>query len=272
MTIAIHSVNVNGIRAAVRKGMLDWLDQEHPDIVTIQEVRAAAEVLESQFPEWNLAHAESSEAGRAGVAILSRAGLNRVSTSLRGDRFISSGRWVEAQVETADTRGLTVISAYVHTGEATDQVRMEEKLSFLAELRHRCNELAAEGGHVLLTGDLNIAHSELDIKNWKGNIGKAGFLPEEREQLSALVEAPDWVDLGRRFAGDTPGPYTWWSYRGKAFDNDAGWRIDYLIASADLADTAKEVTVHRSATYAERWSDHAAISAQFDLELSQPVL
>ncbi|CAB4725812.1 unannotated protein [freshwater metagenome] len=111
-----------------------------------------------------------------------------------------------------------------------------------------------------------MAHHEVDIKNWRGNIGRAGFHPDERAYLDELIDQLGWVDLGRSLAGEGPGPYTWWSYRGQAFDNDAGWRIDYQIATPELADLARSATVHRSPSYGERWSDHAPLSVEFDLQ------
>jgi exodeoxyribonuclease-3 len=124
--------------------------------------------------------------------------------------------------------------------------------------------LRADGRHVLVCGDLNIAHREVDLKAWKANRKKSGFLPEERAWLDRLFEA-GWVDLGRRFGGDGPGPYSWWSWRGKAFDNDAGWRIDYQIASPELAGSATSCVTHRAPTYAERWSDHAPVVASYQI-------
>ena len=114
----------------------------------------------------------------------------------------------------------------------------------------------------MIAGDLNVAHAEVDIKNWMGNLKKAGFLPEERAFLDEWL-ANGWVDLGRAHGGEGPGPYTWWSWRGKAFDNDAGWRIDYLLVTEALAVAVAGVSVGRADSYAERWSDHAAVTADF---------
>jgi exodeoxyribonuclease-3 len=118
-------------------------------------------------------------------------------------------------------------------------------------------------GHALVCGDLNVAHREVDIKNWKGNIGKAGFLEDERAYFDRWFDR-HWVDLGRRLGGEGPGPYTWWSWRGQAFDNDAGWRIDYQIATPGLAGRASAVRIGRAPSYAERWSDHAPVVVDFD--------
>lgn len=251
------SANVNGIRAAARRGGLDWLIGQRPDVLTMQEVRAteaqlATELARSPYAEWQCAHAPASAAGRAGVAVLTPFAISDQRIGLPG--FEDQGRWVEAVLETP-TGAVRVISAYVHTGEAGTP-RQDEKYAFLEAVTTRLAQVKHE--QVILTGDLNICHTQQDLKNWKGNRGKAGFLADEQAYLSKWF-ADGWVDVTRRAAGDIDGPYTWWSWRGKAFDNDAGWRIDYAIHSPSMAQRVSEVTVGRAATYAERWSDHAAL-------------
>ena len=209
VTFTVATVNVNGIRAAARKGMGEWLASCGADVVTFQEVRAPEDLVEGLGGQgWRSAAHASMLKGRAGVAIAVYEMLE--------------GAW-----------------------------------SRLAELR-------ASGRHVLLTGDLNIAHTNLDIKNWKGNLKSAGFLPEERAYIDRLLEAGEWVDVHRALAGDVPGPYTWWSQRGKAFDNDSGWRIDYHLASKELATRAVSARVDRAASYDTRWSDHAPLVVTYE--------
>jgi exodeoxyribonuclease-3 len=264
----VITANVNGIRAAARRGGLDWLRDADPDVLCLQEVRASDDQLagalaEGGFDGWHLAHARCSTPGRAGVAVVSRAPHSRLRVELPGsEEFASCGRWVEADLEVGG-RTVTVVSVYVHTGEAETE-RQEEKYRFLEAMTVRMAELAAEDAHVVVCGDVNVAHRQADLKNWKGNIGKAGFLPEEQAYLDKWL-ADSWVDVTRRAAGDVAGPYTWWSWRGKAFDNDAGWRIDYQLATAPLADRVTRTFVGRADTYAERWSDHAAVVADYDL-------
>ena len=271
------SANVNGIRAARRRGGVSWLEAAAPDVVTLQEVRAdgdqlAAALAGSVFESWHVAHAPSVVAGRAGVAVLSRWPLAAVRSDV-GAEFVGSGRWVEADVvvgpgEAPDAGAppavVTVASAYVHTGEA-GTARQEEKMRFLTAVGDRLGDWAADGRHAVLTGDLNIAHRVQDLRNWRGNLGKSGFLPEEQAQVDGWLDSHGFVDVHRRLHGPGPGPYTWWSWRGKAFDNDSGWRIDYQLASGPLAERAVHAEVGRAASYDLRWSDHAPVSVTYDV-------
>lgn len=246
-------VNVNGVRAALRRGGLAWLAQHDADIITLQEVRASAEQLSKALADgglgdYQVALAESDQPGRAGVAVLSRQPIQAQVVGLGAD-IDDAGRWLEAR-----TCGITVVSCYVHTGEA-ETPRQDAKYAFLDAMTERMTALPDP---CVVTGDLNIAHREVDIKNWKGNRKKAGFLPAERAYFDRWAEG-GWVDLGRRFGGEGPGPYTWWSWRGQAFDNDAGWRIDHALATPGLAQRATAVSIGRAASYAERWSDHAPV-------------
>ncbi|MDQ1204294.1 exodeoxyribonuclease-3 [Microbacterium sp. SORGH_AS 862] len=277
-TLRIASVNVNGIRAAVRNGMAGWLDTAGVDILTLQEVRAELTHLESALPGWELVHDESLSKGRSGVAVASRIPITASRIELGDEDVDSRGRWIEADVE-VDGEQLTVVSAYVHSGE-DGTPRQDAKYGFLDAMSVRLAELAQDDALALVTGDLNVGHRPLDIKNWRGNQKKAGFLPRERSYFDrffgdagSLVTGVDgvegvglgWVDVGRRFAGEVDGPYTWWSNRGQAFDNDTGWRIDYHMATPALATRVADYRVARAASYAERWSDHAPVVADYRL-------
>ena len=273
--LTIASVNVNGLRAACTNGMAGWAAQRPCDIVTMQEVRAPDDLVPGLVQQalgdgWHVAHAECAAKGRAGVAVASRlpivgsrAGLGGSADGRDNGGFDCSGRWLEADVALPAGGLLTVVSCYVHTGDAEDAARMAEKLAFLDAATDRLQALRADGRHVLLTGDLNVGHRELDIKNWKGNLGKAGFHPDERARFDRWFLELGWVDIGRSLAGEVPGPYSWWSWRGKAFDVDSGWRIDYQIASPELAALATSHVVDRAPTYAERWSDHAPVVVHY---------
>lgn len=248
--------------------MVPWLREADPDVLCLQEVRAddteLAKVLaDAGLAHWSVAHTEGTVKGRAGVAVVSREPHTAVRVGIDG-AFADEGRWVEAELVTP-AGPLTVVSAYVHTGEAGTE-RQVTKMAFLEAMTRRMQQVAADGALALVTGDLNVAHREADLKNWKGNLRKAGFLPEERAVLDGWFAGGDWVDVQRRHAADVTGPYSWWSWRGKAFDNDTGWRIDYQLATSRLAASARGVFVGRAPTYAARWSDHAPVVADYDLE------
>ncbi len=258
------TANVNGIRAAARKGGPAQMLGERPDVIALQEVRADPEqvgvaLAGSGFLDWAAVSSASQRAGRNGVAVLSRAVIADTRTGLPG--FEDEGRWLEAQTSVAD-RPLTVVSVYVPKGHAGEPAQ-DHKMSFLTAMTQRMTELLGSGGDVIVAGDINIARTEMDLKNWRQRIGKSGFLPEERAHLDAWERA-GWRDLGRDLSGPGPGPYTWWSQRGRAFDNDAGWRIDYAWASPDLAARATAARVLRAASWDARWSDHAPVLVDID--------
>jgi exodeoxyribonuclease-3 len=274
--LRIASVNVNGIRAAVRNGMMSWLDAAGVDIITLQEVRATAADLANALPGWLIVNDEALAKGRAGVAIASRDQPIEVRTGLGDGSVDLTGRWIEADFAFGGDV-LTAVSAYVPSGEANTP-RQEVKWRFLDEMAVRMAQLQAGTPFALVTGDLNVGHREFDIRNWKGNVKSAGFLPRERSyfdrilgEAGARVLAVDgsvglglgWVDVGRRFHGEVDGPYTWWSSRGKAFDNDAGWRIDYHLATPQLAERVTDYRVVRAPSWDTRWSDHAPVIADY---------
>lgn len=270
MSFTIATVNVNGLRAAHRKGFVPWLGATTADLVTLQEVRAPESLVpELVGPGWSVTATEAVAKGRAGVAVAVRgdvdlSGARAGLPTLADDAH--TGRWLEVDVHDplGDGRTLTAISAYVHSGNVTRPQSMTDKYAFLDAMQERLAALRADGRHVVLTGDLNIAHTEWDIKNWKGNLKSAGFLPEERAHLDRLLADGTWVDVQRALYGDGPGPYTWWSQRGQAFDNDSGWRIDYQLATADLAAHATSARVDRAPSYDTRWSDHAPLVIRYD--------
>jgi exodeoxyribonuclease-3 len=275
--LRIATVNVNGVRAAYRKGMGDWLASSGVDILALQEVRASTEDLEGLLgDEWDILHDAATAKGRAGVAIASRnkASIHRVT--LGDEDFDSAGRWLEADYEVGDSI-VTVVSTYVHSGEV-DTPKQIEKYKFLDAMEKRMPELAAHSKLAVIVGDLNVGHRELDIKNWKGNRKSAGFLPRERAyfdrffgELGTTVTGVDestgpglgWVDVGRRFAGEVEGPYTWWSQRGKAFDTDTGWRLDYHVATPELAASVTDYRIDKATAWDTRWSDHAPVVVDY---------
>ncbi|MER7988576.1 exodeoxyribonuclease III [Streptomyces noursei] len=264
--LTVTSVNVNGLRAAAKKGFVPWLAGTDADVLCLQEVRAETAQLPAEVREpagWHVVHAPAAAKGRAGVSLYTRREPERVRVGFGSAEFDDSGRYVEA-----DLPGVTVASLYLPSGEVGTE-RQDEKERFMAEflpylvgLRERA---AAAGREVLVCGDWNIAHQEADLKNWKANQKKSGFLPEERSWLSAVLDAEQggYVDVVRALHPEGEGPYSWWSYRGRAFDNDAGWRIDYHVSTPGLAARAVKAYVERAATYDQRWSDHAPVTVAY---------
>ena len=271
--LRVATVNVNGVRAAFRRGMGDWLAGRDVDILALQEVRASTSDLEELLgPEWSILHDAATAKGRAGVAIASREKAHIHRVAIGEDDFDTAGRWLEADYEVGGTI-VTVVSAYVHSGEADTQKQVD-KYAFLDAMETRLPELAAHSEFALVVGDLNVGHRTLDIRNWKGNVKRAGFLPDERAYFDRFVGAEGedgyndgaglgWVDVGRKAAGEIDGPYTWWSWRGKAFDNDSGWRIDYQLATRALADRVTAYAVDRAPSYDTRFSDHTPVVVDY---------
>jgi exodeoxyribonuclease III len=273
--LRIATINTNGVRAAFRKGMGAWLDTRDVDILALQEVRASTEDLEGLLgPEWSIIHDAATAKGRAGVALASRSSASIHRVELGAEDFDSAGRWLEADYEVNGTI-VTVVSTYVHSGEA-GHPKQDDKFTFLDAMLARLPEIQAHSDHAVVLGDLNVGHRKFDIKNWRGNVKRAGFLPEERAYFDRIVGAEDherynagaglgWVDVGRKWAGEIDGPYTWWSWRGQAFDNDSGWRIDYQLATPALAASVVNYAVDRASAYDERWSDHTPVVVDYAL-------
>ncbi|MFF2376431.1 exodeoxyribonuclease III [Streptomyces xiamenensis] len=262
----VTTVNVNGLRAAATKGYREWLAATEADVVCLQEVRAEEKQLPQEVREpagWHAYWAPAAAKGRAGVALLTRREPDAVRTGFGVAEFEDSGRYLEA-----DLPGLTVASLYLPSGEVGTERQAEKErfmaafLPYLAGLRERA---AAQGREVLVCGDWNIAHQEADLKNWRANRKNSGFLPEERAWLTRVFGAEGgYTDVVRALHPEQEGPYSWWSYRGRAFDNDAGWRIDLLAATGGLAGRCVKAYVERAATHGERWSDHAPVTAVFE--------
>ncbi|GAA1766723.1 MULTISPECIES: exodeoxyribonuclease III [Streptomonospora] len=264
MPTTITTVNVNGLRAAARKGLLDWLDTTGADIVCLQETRARPEQLTTaltRHPRYHLLLAPADEPGRSGVAIYTRTPPHTHRTGFATPEFDKAGRYLEA-----DIGDLTVASIYLPSGEVgTPRQDAKHRFmdAFLPYLTHRVHDTTTRGRHLLLCGDLNIAHHPADLKNWRNNRNHSGFLDHERAWLTRLLHTTGCRDVVRTLHPDTPGPYTWWSYRGRAFDNDAGWRIDYHLATPALARTAHHARVERAPTHDRRWSDHAPVTVTY---------
>ncbi|MFR0353115.1 exodeoxyribonuclease III [Streptomyces sediminimaris] len=272
--LTVTSVNVNGLRAAAKKGFVEWLAATSADVLCLQEVRAEPQQLPEHVrtPDgWHVVHAPAAAKGRAGVSLYTRREPDRIQVGFASAEFDTSGRYVEV-----DLPGVTVASLYLPSGEVGTG-RQDEKVrfmgEFLAHLKSLRERAAADGREVVVCGDWNIAHQRADLKNWRGNTGNSGFLPEEREWLSRVFDPADggYVDVVRALHPGAEGPYTWWSYRGRAFDNDSGWRIDYHVSTPGLAARAVKACVERAATHEQRWSDHAPVTVVYDLQYASRV-
>ncbi len=264
--LTVSTVNVNGLRAAAKKdpGFVGWLSATEADVVCLQETRAEADQLPAGVASptgWHVVLAPAAARGRAGVAVYSRREPDEVRVGFGHAEFEESGRYVEV-----DLGEVTVASLYLPSGEVGTE-RQEEKErfmeAFLPYLVKRRRQVEERGRELVVCGDWNIAHAEVDLKNWRGNRKNAGFLPEERAWLSRVYGEAGYVDVVRSLHPDQEGPYTWWSYRGRAFDNDAGWRIDLQVATPGLAGRAEWARVERAVEHGGRWSDHAPVTVRY---------
>ena len=286
MSIVITTSNVNGLRAANRKGIMHWAGEHTPDVWCMQEVRAPQSEIDPIFNKIADTYVDSGKVadptglhtmneicrikGRAGVGLLSTLPVIAERYGLPGlEEDVDSGRWIEADVRTPEGYEITVVCVYVHSGDVDDPNKMHQKFRFLDTMLTRMVQLRDEAAHggrqAVLCGDFNIAHTPLDIKNAKSNVTHSGFLPEERAYIDKWLDEYEFVDVMRELAGDIQGPYTWWSQRGRAFDNNTGWRLDYQFATPELAQTARGFTIDKAPTYDARWSDHAPLSITYDV-------
>lgn len=252
----IVSLNTNGLRSAAKKGFFDWLAVSGADVVCIQETKAQEEDLADALfhpAGWHVAFKSAVKKGYAGVAIYSRRKPDAVLDTLGAPEFDDEGRYLEARFGK-----LSVISLYLPSGSAGPE-RQASKDRFLAFFAPKLAEWAKAGREVVICGDWNIAHTEKDLKNWRGNRKNSGFLPHEREWMSATL-ASDWVDAARTLHPDLEGElYTWWSNRGNAWENNVGWRIDYQLVSPALKPRLKATSVLKS----QRFSDHAPLIVDY---------
>ena len=251
----IITLNVNGLRSAMSKGLADWLAQSKADVLCLQEVK-----LQEQSMTADLAliagyqgHFHFAQRpGCSGCAIFTR----RVPDSLRRGfgsvEFDAEGRYIQA-----DYGDLSIISVYFPSGSSSP-ARQEAKFRFLAEFLPYMEALRQSNHEIILCGDINIAHQNIDLKNWKANQKNSGFTPEERAWLTAQLNT-GWVDVHRRLAPDQE-VYTWWSNRGAAYAKNVGWRIDYQLATPQVAHTARSASVFRE----NRFSDHAPLIVDYD--------
>ena len=258
----IITLNLNGIRSASRKGFLEWLPQQRADVICVQELKAqAADMTEDLLaPAGYHGHFHYAEKkGYSGVGIYSKTAPDRVKAGFGIAEFDEEGRYLRA-----DFGDLSVISLYLPSGSSGEH-RQASKFRFLDVFLPHLKKLQKAGREVVLCGDWNIAHREIDLKNWKGNLKNSGFLPEERAWMTRIFDELGWVDVYRRLHPDTTDEsYTWWSNRGQARAKNVGWRIDYQIATPGLAGRAKDAAIYK----AEWFSDHAPLTIRYDGKLA----
>jgi exodeoxyribonuclease III len=256
------TLNLNGIRSAANKGFVPWAEQVGADCMGVQEVKAQEEHVTDRFDRvagmqghFHLAQKK----GYSGVGLYTRKAPSDVITGFGSAEFDAEGRYIEARYDTAE-RKFSVISCYFPSGSSGEH-RQAAKYRFLAQIYPHLVKLAAEREYIL-AGDINIAHHEIDLKNWKGNQKNSGFLPEERAWLTQLLEQGGLVDVFRRL-NPRPEQYTWWSNRGQAWAKNVGWRIDYQLATPAIAALAR----HESIYLEQRFSDHAPLTIDYDFTL-----
>ncbi|HET9403027.1 MAG TPA: exodeoxyribonuclease III [Burkholderiales bacterium] len=254
----IITLNLNGIRSAARKGVFRWMARTRADVVCVQELKAQAADLEEEMRAPGGFHGffhHAEKKGYSGVGLYSRREPDRVVQGIGDNEADCEGRYVRA-----DFGKLSVVSVYLPSGSAGEH-RQAAKFRFMECFFPFLKRLASEGREILLCGDWNIAHREIDLKNWRSNRKNSGFLPEERAWLTRVFDELGWVDVYRRLYPDATGEaYTWWSNRGQAYANNVGWRIDYHIATPGLAAAAKRAAIYKT----RRFSDHAPLTIDYD--------
>ena len=260
----LTSLNLNGIRSATSKGLETWLATHAPDCICVQEVKAQAPDVSGRFEELAglRGHFHFAEKkGYSGVAVYTRHEPSEVVTGFDGGEFDSEGRYVELRFDTP-ARKLSVISVYFPSGSSGPE-RQEAKYRFLDAIYPHLMALKAQREFVICS-DVNIAHTEKDLKNWKSNQKNSGFLPEERAWMTRLLGEGGLVDVYRQLQPDaTDACYTWWSNRGQAYAKNVGWRLDYHLATPALAATARTESIYKG----EKFSDHAPITIGYELAL-----
>jgi exodeoxyribonuclease-3 len=247
----IITVNLNGIRSAANKGFYEWLAEQDADIICLQELKAQATDMTEQMLAPHGYHGYfhyAEKKGYSGVGIYCRTKPQQVTVGLGIAEFDAEGRYLQA-----DFADYSVVSLYLPSGSSGEE-RQTVKFKFLAAFMPKLHELKTSRREVVVCGDWNIAHREIDLKNWRGNKKNSGFLPEERAWLTTLFDEVGFVDVFRQLHPELEA-YTWWSNRGQAWAKNVGWRIDYQIATPLIAQRATTTVIYK----AQRFSDHAPL-------------
>jgi exodeoxyribonuclease III len=256
VAMRIISLNANGIRSAANKGVFEWLRKQHADVVCLQETKAQEDQLSDPMFRPDGHHCfyrdASSKKGYSGVAIYAKREPDKVLTELGWDEFDNEGRYVEARFG-----NLSVVSLYVPSGSSGDE-RQQFKFKVMEWITPIFDKWLKSKRDYVICGDWNIVHTKDDIKNWSSNQKNSGCLPEERAWLDLLFKQRGWVDSFRALKPDAV-EYTWWSNRGRARENNVGWRIDYQVVTPSLRDRLKHCSIYRD----ERFSDHAPYTVDY---------
>jgi exodeoxyribonuclease III len=255
------TLNLNGIRSAASKGFVEWADGVGADCMGVQEIKAQADTVAGRFDrvgelDGHFHYAEKK--GYSGVGLYTRRAPSDVAVGFDAGEFDAEGRYVETRYDTAQ-RKFSVISCYFPSGSSGEE-RQAAKYRFLAKLYPHLQKLKAEREFILV-GDVNIAHKEIDLKNWRSNQKNSGFLPEERAWLTRVFDEVGLVDVFRTLNQQSE-QYTWWSNRGQAWAKNVGWRLDYHLATPGIAATAKRESIYLD----QRFSDHAPLIIDYDFE------
>jgi len=251
----IITANVNGIRSAHNKGAFEWLKNQNADIICLQEIKADLDSIPKELLNFAGYHCEfhpAQKKGYSGVAIMAREKPDNVLIGLNNQEIDDEGRYLEFQYG-----DLSVISLYLPSGSSGED-KQQKKFRFMEFYMPLLKEQHKTRDYII-TGDWNIAHNEIDLKNWKGNLKNSGFLPEERAWMTELLEN-NYTDTWRHLYPELPG-YTWWSNRGQAYAKDVGWRIDYQIISNNLKNKIKSAQIYKE----QKFSDHAPLIMEYDL-------
>ncbi len=255
----IITANLNGIRSATSKGFFEWMKRQKADVVCVQETKAQRHQLTAELLAPKGYHGyfyDAEKKGYAGVALYCRRAPDKVHVGFGSKEHDDEGRYLQA-----DFGKLSVVSLYLPSGSAGPH-RQESKYRFMKHFLPVLKKLRRDGREYILCGDWNIAHKEIDLKNWRSNQKNSGFLPEERAWLTQVFEELGWVDVFRTL-NDKPDQYTWWSNRGQAYAKNVGWRIDYQIATPDIAKKAEKERIYKD----KKFSDHAPLTIDYDYEL-----
>ncbi len=254
----VISFNANGIRSAARKGFFDWLPKQKADVICIQETKAQIDQLSDNIfhPKgYHCHYFDAIKKGYSGVAIYSKQEPKKIHTGLGFDLADTEGRYIQF-----DYDGLSVASLYLPSGTSGEE-RQNLKYDFLDTYAELLKAAKRKRREFIICGDWNIAHKEIDLKNWRSNRKNSGFLPEERAWLDTLFDDIGYVDAFR-VVNQEPEQYTWWSNRGQAWANNVGWRIDYQIVTPGLREAVRDASIYRE----EKFSDHAPLVMDYELE------